>query len=130
MILREDLKRDIDFTVKQRGAMMAKGRLLGIQFLALFEDGLYYEVGRRENAMAMRLRAGIERAGYELYTDSRTNQLFALLPDDVVKRLEENFEFEIKRRSEREEDRALRHRLGDDGGRRRRAGGGAAITKL
>jgi threonine aldolase len=94
VILREDLKRDIDFTVKQRGAMMAKGRLLGIQFLALFEDGLYYEVGRRENAMAMRLRAGIERAGYELYTDSRTNQLFALLPDDVVKRLEENFEFE------------------------------------
>jgi len=100
VILREDLKKDIDFTVKQRGAMTAKGRLLGIQFLALFEDGLYYEIGRRENALSMRLRAGVERAGYKLYTDSRTNQLFVLLPDEIVKRLEENFQFELNGEAE------------------------------
>lgn len=95
VITREDLKKDIDYAIKQRGAMMAKGRLLGLQFLALFEDGLYYEIGRRENALAARLRAGIEKAGYKLYTDSRTNQLFVALPDEVIHRLTENFQFEI-----------------------------------
>ncbi len=95
VILREDLKTDIDYTIKQRGAMMAKGRLMGLQFLALFEDGLYYEIGRHENKMAARLRAGAEKAGRALYTDSRTNQLFVALPDAVLERLIENFQFEI-----------------------------------
>ncbi len=95
VVIREDLKKDIDYAIKQRGAMMAKGRLLGLQFLALFEDGLYYEIGRRENALAARLRAGIEKAGYSLYTDSRTNQLFVALPDGVISRLAEDFQFEI-----------------------------------
>jgi len=94
VITREDLKKDIDFAIKQRGAMMAKGRLLGLQFLALFEDGLYYEIGRRENRMASRLREGVEKAGYALYTDSRSNQLFVILPDDVFDRLTEDFQFE------------------------------------
>ena len=95
VITREDLKKDVDYAIKQRGAMMAKGRLLGLQFLALFEDGLYYEIGRQENRMAARLRAGIERAGHALYTDSRTNQLFVALPDGVIGRLAEDFQFEI-----------------------------------
>jgi len=95
VILREDLKADIDFAVKQRGAMMAKGRLMGLQFQALFEDGLYHEIGRRENALAARLREGVERAGRRLYTDSRTNQLFVLLPGDLVNRLEADFQFEL-----------------------------------
>lgn len=95
VVNREDLKKDIDYAIKQRGAMMAKGRLLGLQFLALFEDGLYYEIGRQENRMAARLRAGIEKAGYSLVTDSRTNQLFVALPDGVINRLGEDFQFEI-----------------------------------
>jgi len=95
VITREDLKVDIDYAIKQRGAMMAKGRLMGLQFLALFEDGLYYEIGRRENALAARLRAGVEKAGYALFTDSRTNQIFIALPDGVLDRLRQDFQFEI-----------------------------------
>ncbi len=96
MILREDLQADIDYAIKQRGAMTAKGRLMGIQFSALFEDGLYYEIGRHENAMAARLRAGIEGSGRALYTDSRTNQLFVPLPEETVRRLRERFQFEVE----------------------------------
>ena len=100
VILREDLKVDMDYAIKQRGAMMAKGRLMGIQFLALFEDGLYYEIGRHENAVSARLRAGIEGAGYPMFTDSRTNQLFVPLPEETVLRLRANFQFEVEGEAE------------------------------
>jgi len=100
VILREDLQADIDYAIKQRGAMTAKGRLMGIQFSALFEDGLYYEIGRHENAMAARLRAGIEGSGRALYTDSRTNQLFVPLPEETVRRLRERFQFEVEGEAE------------------------------
>lgn len=95
VVTRSSLKADLDYTIKQRGGMMAKGRLMGLQFLALFEDGLYYEIGRHENLMASRLRAGIRRAGYALFTDSKTNQLFVDLPPAVVERLRTEFEFEV-----------------------------------
>jgi threonine aldolase len=95
VVTRDDLKDDLDYTIKQRGAMTAKGRLMGIQFRALFKDGLYYEIGRRENRMAARLREGIERAGRALYTESKTNQLFVLLPEAVMEELAQRFHFEV-----------------------------------
>jgi threonine aldolase len=96
VITREDLKKDIDYTIKQRGAMAAKGRLLGLQFQALFEDGLSYEVGRHEDRMAARLRAGVERAGRALSSDSRSNQQFVLLTEAMVLKLSADFQFEIE----------------------------------
>ena len=96
VITRENLKKDIDYSIKQRGAMMAKGRLLGIQFQALFADGLYCEIGRHENRMAARLRDGVEKAGHALYTYSRSNQLFVLLPEPLVEVLATDFQFEIE----------------------------------
>lgn len=98
VVVNRSLQKEIDYSIKRRGAMMAKGRLMGLQFLALFEDGLYYEIGRRENQMAHRLRLGIERAGYEFYTDSRTNQLFPILPSAVAERLAEDFRFMVQMR--------------------------------
>lgn len=94
VVTRDDLKKDLDYTIKQRGAMTAKGRILGIQFRALFQDGLYYEIGRYENRMAARLREGLERAGRALYTDSKTNQLFVFLPEEVMEGLKKGFHFE------------------------------------
>jgi len=94
VVTRDDLKQDLDYTIKQRGAMTAKGRLLGIQFRALFQDGLYYEIGRHENRLATRLREGIERVGRALHTDSRTNQLFVLLPENDMEKLAQDFYFE------------------------------------
>ena len=82
--------------IKQRGAMLAKGRLLGVQFQALLEDGLYFEIARHANRMAHLLRDGISALGYEFPIPSPSNQQFPVLPDPVVARLQEmGYQFEI-----------------------------------
>ncbi len=75
--------------VKQRGALMAKGRLIGAQFEALFEDGLYFTVGRAAVELALRLKAGLEKRGVALFMDSPTNQQFPILENGLLKRLAE-----------------------------------------
>ena len=78
--------------MKQRGAVLAKGRLLGVQFQALLENGLYFEIARHANALASRLREGIAALGYEFGSDSPSNQQFPILPNCVVQALEERLE--------------------------------------
>lgn len=68
--------------IKQHGALLAKGRLLGVQFRALFESGLYYDIGRRAVGYADGLRAAFSSAGYTLVFGSPTNQLFVSLTDE------------------------------------------------
>lgn len=80
--------------VKQHGALLAKGRLLGLQFGALFRDGLYERIGRHAVALAMRLQEAFKRAGYEVVVDSPTNQQFFRLPNAVIDRLRESVSFE------------------------------------
>lgn len=67
------------YMIKQRGGMLAKGRLLGLQFECLFEDGLYYHLGRHANALAYRVRDIFRSAGCPLLFDSPTNQQFPIL---------------------------------------------------
>lgn len=82
--------------IKQRGAMLAKGRLLGIQFQALLENGLYFEIARHANEMAYRLRDGIAALGYPFPVPSPSNQQFPVLPNTVVQQLQDmGYEFEI-----------------------------------
>lgn len=82
--------------IKQRGAMLAKGRLLGVQFQALLEDGLYFEIARHANELAYRLRDGIAALGYPFPVPSPSNQQFPVLPNSVVDKLKEmGYEFEI-----------------------------------
>jgi len=82
--------------MKQRGAMLAKGRLLGIQFQTLLEDGLYFEIARHANEMAFRLRDGIAALGYPFPVSSPSNQQFPVLPNTVVQKLSDmGYEFEI-----------------------------------
>ena len=81
-------------TVKQHGALLAKGRLLGIQFDTLLTDGLYFKIARHAVEQAMRLRDAFVAKGYKMYSDSPTNQQFVILPHDVIKRLERDFVFE------------------------------------
>ena len=73
--------------IKQQGALLAKGRLLGMQFDALFTDGLYWEISRHAIDMAMALKAAFLEKGYPLYIDSPTNQQFVALPDEQLARL-------------------------------------------
>ena len=74
--------------IKQRGAMLAKGRLLGVQFKALLTDNLYFDIAKHANDMAYRLRDGMVALGYEFPVPSPTNQQFPVLPNDVAAKLE------------------------------------------
>ena len=84
--------------MKQRGAMLAKGRLLGVQFQALLEDGLYFDMARHANDMAFRLRDGVAALGYPFPVPSPSNQQFPVLPNTVMEQLRSmGYEFEIDR---------------------------------
>ena len=74
--------------MKQRGAVLAKGRLLGIQFEALLKDGLYFDLGRHANALAVRLRDGMAALGVPFPVPSPSNQQFPVLPNGAVAALE------------------------------------------
>ena len=81
-------------TVKQHGALLAKGRLLGIQFDTLMTDGLYFKIARHAVEQAMRLRDAFVARGYKMYSDSPTNQQFVLLDKPTIERLQQDFVFE------------------------------------
>lgn len=91
VIMTPALQKDFRYFIKQNGGMFAKGRLLGLQFLALLEDGLYDEIGRHEVALALRIREDLERKGYGFYIPSPTNQQFPILPDSLLDELKKNF---------------------------------------
>ena len=80
-------------SVKKRGALLAKGRLLGIQFDALFTDGLYFKIGRRAIDMAERLKEVFREHGIEFAAVSPTNQQFVVLENGLMERLKEKIAF-------------------------------------
>ena len=75
--------------VKQHGALLAKGRLLGVQFDTLFTDNLYLEISKNAIKTANMLKAALKEKGYTFYIDSPTNQIFLVLEDEKLKQLEE-----------------------------------------
>lgn len=81
--------------MKLHGALLAKGRLLAVQFLALFTDGLYYRIGEHGDKLAAKLKEGFLSKGYRQFIDSPTNQQFFIIPNDVIDRLCENVGFEL-----------------------------------
>lgn len=90
-------REDFRWYMKRRGAMLAKGRLLGIQFKALLEDGLYLEIARHANEQALRLREGIRALGYPLMVESPSNQQFFIVPRRIFESLTaQGCEFEIE----------------------------------
>ena len=91
VIPNEKIQKDFRYFVKQKGAMLAKGRVLGIQFLALLEDGLYFKLGAHANEQALRIRRAFEKAGFPAAYDSPTNQQFFALPNTLIKQLEQMY---------------------------------------
>ena len=79
--------------IKQHGALLAKGRLTGVQFDALFTDNLYFDISRHAITMAMRMKKMFEEKGYKFYLDSPTNQQFVVLDNEEMARLEKYFIF-------------------------------------
>lgn len=95
VVCREPLLLPSFFTLmKARGSVLAKGRLLGMQFSALFAHNLYWRIGEHGVALARRLRAALEAKGYKTFINSTTNQQFFVLPNDVIDRLQESVSFE------------------------------------
>ncbi len=80
--------------LKQQGAMLAKGRLLGVQFGAALENGLYMDLAQRSMAAARKLREGLQALNIPVLIDSPSNQLFPILSADVIAALQEQVEFE------------------------------------
>lgn len=98
VIVNPALKKDFRYFIKQNGGMLAKGRLLGIQFLTLFEDGLYFELSQHAVAQAMRIRDAFVSKGYDFLVDSPSNQQFPILPNDVMELLSKDFKFSVWKR--------------------------------
>lgn len=89
---------DFRFLIKTRGAMMAKGFVMGIQFETLFEDGLYYELGEHANKMAERIKKAFQKKNISFYQPPCTNQLFPILTEAEKNKMEEQFVFQIERK--------------------------------
>lgn len=81
--------------VKQQGALLAKGRLLGIQFDALFTDNLYFDISRHALAMANQIKASLKAKGYQFYIDSPTNQIFVVMENSQLKDLGQQVVYSI-----------------------------------
>ena len=92
------LNRDFRYLIKRHGGMLAKGRLLGVQFGALLKDGLMEQMGRHANRMADQIRASLEKAGCPLFVPGTTNQIFAVLPDEALNILREKYAFTYQQR--------------------------------
>lgn len=88
------LAHDFRYAIKQNGGMLAKGRLLGIQFETLMEDRLYFRLARQADRFAERIAAAFREAGVELLLDGGTNQVFPILDSAQVDRLAQEFGFE------------------------------------
>lgn len=95
VIVNDALKPFVRNVIKQRGGMLAKGRLLGVQFGAILEDDLWLETARHANEMAQRLAKGLEALGVPFFIPSPTNQIFPVFSDAVVAALRADAAFEF-----------------------------------
>ena len=92
------LAEDVRYIIKQHGGMLAKGRLLGVQFDILFTDDLYYKISAHADAMADRLRDTLAEIGAPLLVPGTTNQVFAILPDTLLEELAKTVTFSEQER--------------------------------
>ncbi|WP_234124326.1 threonine aldolase family protein [Clostridium hydrogenum] len=93
VITNNALKSDFRYILKQKGGMLAKGRLLGIQFITLLEDDLYFNMAKHADELAKLIKAACIKKGYSFLSESSTNQQFPIMPDSVLEKLKQNFQF-------------------------------------
>ena len=93
---------DFSFHIKQRGALLAKGRLLGLQFVTLFSDNLFFTLTAHANTMAQELSKGITGCGHSLSVPTQSNQVFPVLPDAIIEQLKAKFDFYVWQKLEDE----------------------------
>lgn len=93
IICKDELKEEFRYHMKQKGALMAKGRILGIQFEELFKNNLYFDLAEHANRMSSILRDGIIALGYKFLTHSPSNQIFPIFPNHLIEKLERKYSF-------------------------------------
>ncbi|NLJ40312.1 MAG: aminotransferase class V-fold PLP-dependent enzyme [Clostridiales bacterium] len=96
IISNEKLKADFRYLIKQRGALLAKGFIMGIQFEGLFQDNLFFELASHANSMSGKIATILERCGYSFYMPPCTNQLFPIIPNDLLGELSKSFLYSIQ----------------------------------
>lgn len=101
------LGKDFDYILKQKGALLAKGRILGIQFLELFKQDLYFELAKYANDMALKISLTVKALGYSFLTDSETNQIFPVFPTALINMLSKKYAFYVWKEID-EEQSAIR----------------------
>ena len=89
------LQEEFGFHLKQKGAMLAKGRLLGMQFQELLKDDLYWELARHANVEAQKINDAFKEIGSEFLAETQTNQIFPILDNDKIEKLSQNFDFYV-----------------------------------
>ena len=95
VISHESIKEDFRYIIKQKGGMLAKGRLLGIQFEVLFEDDLYMEIAGHAVKMARILNDAFTDSGIEMHFPSPTNQIFPVLTTGQIEKLSKKYAFHV-----------------------------------
>ena len=101
------LAEDFRYIIKQHGGMLAKGRLLGVQFSALMENNLYFEISAYADRLADKIRSTVRELGYGFLVEGVTNQVFPILPDALLNELAKKYAFTEQQRVD-ETHRAVR----------------------
>lgn len=91
VINNKDIREDFRYLIKQNGGMFAKGRLLGLQFKALLDDNLYFDISRHAILMADAIRRTLDAKGFKYYVESPTNQIFVIMSNKDYEKLSEKF---------------------------------------
>lgn len=96
------LQEDFAFNIKQKGALLAKGRLLGIQFLELMKGNLYFDLAQHANQQAMKIKKALQEKEVDFLSDTYTNQIFPILNNKLIQTLHESFEFFVWKKIDEE----------------------------
>lgn len=95
IINNDRLKEDFRFHIKQKGALLAKGRILGIQFVELFKEDLFFKLGRYANKLATKLADSIDQMGYAHWLKPVSNQIFPIFPNPIIDKLSKKYGFYV-----------------------------------
>jgi threonine aldolase len=95
VISNPELKANFRYYLKQHGALLAKGRAVGAQFVGLFTNNLYFDLAKHANTMAAKLGDGIRASSFGFLTESSTNQIFPIFPDTLIAKLQESYGFYV-----------------------------------
>lgn len=94
VIINDELKPNFRFLIKQHGSMLAKSRIIGIEFITLFENNLYFELAKNANNMAQQLNEFFKSKGVQMFVESPTNQIFPILSNSLIDKLRSKYSFE------------------------------------